>query len=195
RMARVHAGEVEWEAAHRALVRLAAARAAHDHALGAALLRAERAEVWRALGMASFFEYAERVVGLTPRKTEERLRVARALERLPETSAALAGGRIHFPAVRELTPRPAPPTRTAWLTAAAGKAVGEIEGLVSGRRVGDRPGDRPRAEARRHSIVLDVSAETFAAYREAQAKMRQHADAPLTEDEGLLLMARTVLAG
>src|SRR5262249_17803520 len=61
-MTMIHTGEVEWEAAHRALVALAAARAAHEHALGAALLRAERAEVWRALGMASFFEYAERVV-------------------------------------------------------------------------------------------------------------------------------------
>lgn len=35
--------EVEWEAAHRAVVRLAAARAAHEHALGSALLRALRA--------------------------------------------------------------------------------------------------------------------------------------------------------
>ncbi|HKA88059.1 MAG TPA: HNH endonuclease [Haliangiales bacterium] len=194
-MTMVHTGEVEWESAHCALVRLAAVRAAHEHALGAALLRAERAEVWRALGMATFFEYAERIVGLTPRQTEERLRVARALERLPETSAALAGGRVHFTAVRELTRVLAPETEAEWLAASEGKSVGEIETLVSGRRVGDRPGDRPRAEARRHRIVLEVSAETFAAYREAQAKMRQDADARLTEEEGLLLMARTVLAG
>src|SRR5262249_36389204 len=193
-MTMVHTGEVEWEAAHRALVRLAAARAAHEHALGAALLRAERAEVWRALGMASFFEYAERVVGLTPRQTEERLRVARALERLPKTSAALAGGRVHFTPPPGRSPVLAPRTQGEWLTASEGKSVGEIEKLVSGRRVGDRPGDRPRAEARRHRIVLEVSAETFAAYRQAQAKMRLDADARLTEEEGLLLMARTVLA-
>ncbi len=99
----IHTGEVEWEAAHRDLVRLAAARAAHEHALGAALLRALRAEVWRAMGMGSFHEYAERIVGLTPRQTEERLRVAMALEGLPRASAALAEGRIHFTAVRELT--------------------------------------------------------------------------------------------
>src|SRR5262249_7723141 len=132
---------------------------------------------------------------LTPRQTEERLRVARALEGLPKASAALAGGRIHFTALRELSRVLTPETEAEWLTASEGKSVGEIEKLVSGRRVGDRPGDRPRAEARRHRIVLEVSAETFAAYRQAQAKMRLDADARLTEEEGLLLMARTVLAG
>ncbi len=169
----VHTGEVEWEAAHRDLVRLAAVRAAHEHALGAALLRALRADVWRAMGMASFHEYAERIVGLTPRQTEERIRVALALEELPRASAALAAGRVHFSAVRELTRVIAPDTETEWLDAVAGKSVGEIEKLVSGRRTGDRPSDPPEAEARRHTIVLEVSAETFATYREAQAKMRK----------------------
>src|SRR5262249_58026626 len=138
-MSMVHTGEVEWEAAHCALVRLAAARAAHEHALGAALVRAERAEVFRALGMATFFEYAERVVGLTPRQTEERLRVARALERLPETSAALAGWRGPFTAVRELTRVLAPETEAEGLTASEGQSVGEIETLVSRRRVRQPP--------------------------------------------------------
>jgi hypothetical protein len=191
----VHTGEVEWEAAHWAVVRLAAARAAHEHALGAALLRALRAEVWRPMGMASFHEYAERTVGLTPRQTEERLRVALALEGLPRTSERLAEGHVHFSAVRELTRVSAPETEIEWLAAAEGKSVGEIEKLVSGRRAGDRPVDPVRAEARRHTIVLEVSAETYATYREAQARMRQGTDARMTEEEGLLLMARSVLGG
>src|SRR5262249_59087576 len=116
--------------------------------------------VWRALGMATFFEYAERIVGLTPRQTEERLRVARALERLPETSAALAGGRVHFTAVRELTRVLAPETEAEWLAASEGKSVGEIETLVSGRRVGERPGGPARAGARRHRIVPPGAAPT-----------------------------------
>jgi hypothetical protein len=116
------------------LVRLAATRAAHEHALGAALLRALRAEVWRALGMASFYEYAERVVGLTPRQTEERVRVATALEARPRTSAALADGRVHFTAVRELTRVSTVATEDDWLAAAEGKTVGEIACLVAGRR-------------------------------------------------------------
>ncbi|HKA90452.1 MAG TPA: HNH endonuclease [Haliangiales bacterium] len=142
--------------------------------------------------MATFFEYAERVVGLAPRQTEERLRVAMALEGLPRASAALAEGRVHFTAVRELTRVLAPETEAEWLAAAAGKSVAEIEKLVCGRRVGDRPGDAARPEARRHTIVLEVSAETFAVYREAQGKMRQEGH---TEEEGLLLMSRSVLGG
>lgn len=66
----------------------------------------------------------------------------------------------------------APDTETEWLAAAEGESVGEIERLVSGRRLGDRPGDPARVDARRHTIILEVSAETFAAYREAQAKIR-----------------------
>src|SRR5262249_19797835 len=132
--------------------------------------------------------------GGTARQSEGRLRVARALERLPKTSAALAGGRIHFTALRELSRVLTPETEAEWLTASEGKSVGEIEKLVSGRRVGDRPGDRPRAEARRHRIVLEVSAETFAAYRQAQAKMRLDADAPLTAEGGLRRLAGPVRA-
>ena len=188
-------GDREWEAAHRELVRLAAARAEHEHVLGGALLRALRAEAWRAMGMATFTEYAERVVGLTPRQTDDRLRVAMALEGLPRASAALAEGRIHFTAVRELARVASPDTETEWLAVAEGKTVGEIEKLVAGRRVGDRPGDAPRDEARRHKIVLEVSAETYALYREAQATMRHGTDARLTEEDGPLLMARTVLGG
>ena len=105
-------GDREWEAAHRELVRMAAARAEHEHVLGGALLRALRAEAWRAMGMATFTEYAERIVGLTPRQTEDRLRVAMALEGLPQASAALAEGRIHFTAVRELARVAAPDTES-----------------------------------------------------------------------------------
>ncbi len=119
----VHTGEVEWEAAHRDVVRLAAVRAAHEHALGAALLRALRADAWRAMGMASFHEYAERIVGLTPRQTEEQLRVALALEELPRAAAALAAGRVHFTAVRELTRVIAPDTETEWLDAVAAQRL------------------------------------------------------------------------
>jgi hypothetical protein len=147
------------------------------------------------MGMASFHEYAGRVVGLSPRQTEERLRVALALEHLPLTSATLGAGGLHYSAVRELTRVVVPNTESEWLTAVEGKSVSEIQELVAGRRPGDHPGDPPKAEARRHTIILEVSAETYATYREAQAKVRRDTDAKLTEEEGLLLMARAVLGG
>lgn len=187
--------EPEWLLAHHDILHISRARAALEHSLGRALLRAFRVEVHRPLGMATFFEYAERYVGLTARQTEERLRVATALETLPATAAALSEGRAHFTAVRELSRIAVPATEAEWLAAAAGKSVAEIEALVSGRRPGDRPSDPPHAEARRHRIVLDVPAEVYATYREAQAKLRRESDAGLSDSDGLLLMARSVLVG
>src|SRR6266487_5124250 len=94
---------LDWEAAQYEIVRLARERAALEHALAGALLRAFRADVWRAMGMASFYEYAERYVGLSPRQTEDRLRVGKALEDLPRLSSSLAEGQLPFSAVRELS--------------------------------------------------------------------------------------------
>src|SRR5215813_1056095 len=93
----------EWLLAHDDLVSLGKSRAAHEHALCRALLRAFRAESWRPLGIATFIEYAERYVGLSARQTEERLRVGLALESLPRLAAALFEGRVCFSAVRELS--------------------------------------------------------------------------------------------
>jgi hypothetical protein len=46
------------------------------------------------MGMATLFEYAERFLGLRPRQTEERLRVASVLEDLPLLDAALWEGHL-----------------------------------------------------------------------------------------------------
>jgi hypothetical protein len=185
----------DWEVVHREICSLGRKRAEHEHALGQALLRAQRARVWEALGMATLFEYAERFVGLRPRQTEERLRVAAALEDLPLLEAALWEGHLHYSAVRELTRVVRPETEEAWIEAVKGKTVNEIASMVSTRDLGDLPEDPERKEPRRHRVVLEVSAETYATYREAQAKLCRDSDASLSEEDGLLLMARAVLGG
>jgi len=55
------------------------------------------------LGFASFGEYVERSFGYKPRSTQEKLRVAEALEELPVLSGALEQGTLHWSAARELT--------------------------------------------------------------------------------------------
>ena len=185
----------DWDVVHGEICSLGRRRAEHEHALGRALLRAQRTRVWEALGMATLFEYAERFVGLRPRQTEERLRVAAALEELPLLEAALSEGHLHYSAVRELTRVVEPDTEEAWIEAVKGKTVNEIAGMVASRDPGDLPEDPERNEARRHRLVLEVSAETYATYREAQAKLRRDSDTSLTEEDGLLLMARAVLGG
>src|SRR5262249_39425498 len=58
---------------------------------------------------------------------------------------------------------------------------------------GDGPDDPPGP--RRHRLVLDISAEAYALFRDAQAKLRRDAEAALSDDDSVTLMARQVLGG
>ncbi len=188
-------GDSEWVKAHTELTELARRRAALDWEEGTALLRAFRSGAHRHLGHASFNEYVERLFGYKPRATEERLRAAQALESLPEMNRALRDGELSWSAARELTRVATPNTERDWLRATQGKTVRQVEKLVSGRNPGDRPGDPVRPEARRHVLHFDVSAETFATFREAVAHLRRKSEQPLDDDALLLMMAREILQG
>src|SRR6187401_333277 len=104
-----------WASVHEALSSLGKQRAAHERDVCRWLLAAQRLAVHARAGYASLGEYAERIVGLNPRQTEERLRVGRALAALPLLDAALASGELAWCAIREIT-RVAPiQTEAAWL--------------------------------------------------------------------------------
>jgi hypothetical protein len=184
-----------WRGAHEALLRLAEKRAELDFDEGRWLLAALRAGTHIRLGYGSFHEYAERLFGYGPRVTQEKLRVAEALEDLPDMARELEAGRVSFSAVRELTRVAAPKTEREWLEAAQGRTVRELEQLVSGRRPGSLPSDAPEASAKRHVLRLEVSGEVLATFREAMAKIRRDAGEALDDDAAILLLARSVLGG
>ena len=96
-----------WEPEHRAVHRRLCEYARHRSALDAAealdLVRAEQFKLYAFHACASHYEYMERILGYGPHAARERMRVARALVRLPETTAALARGELSYSAVRELT--------------------------------------------------------------------------------------------
>jgi hypothetical protein len=186
---------VSWRRAHEELLRLATERAGLDFEEGRWLLRAFRSGTHARLGYGSFQEYAERLFGYGPRATQEKLRVAEALEELPKTATELQSGRVSFSAVRELTRVATAATEGEWLAAARRRTVREIEQLVSGHRPGSRPEDAPVAAAQRHVIRLDVSGAALATFREAMAKIRRDAGATLDDDAAILLLARQVLEG
>src|SRR5829696_4287285 len=79
-----------WASVHERLLSLGTQRAAHEREVCRWLLEAQRLGVHARAGYASLREYAERVVGLNARQTEERLRVGLALPGLPLLDAALA---------------------------------------------------------------------------------------------------------
>ena len=93
----------EWVRAHEALSRLARERAAADAEEGRWLLAALRSAAHAHLGYGSFGEYVERLFGYKPRSTQEKLRVAEALEELPAVAEALETGGLNWSAARELT--------------------------------------------------------------------------------------------
>src|SRR5690242_7397654 len=187
--------DASWRRAHEELVRLAAARAGLDFEEGRGLLRAQRSGAHVRLGFASFNEYAERLFGYGPRLTQDKLRVAEALEELPETARELQTGAISFSHARELTRVALPSTEKEWLEAARGRTVREVEHLVSGHRPGSLPDDVPDSRLKRHVVRLELSGEVYATFREAIAKVRRDAGEPLDEDAAILLLCGQALEG
>jgi hypothetical protein len=184
-----------WRRAHQELVRLAATRAGLDYEEGRWLLRALRTGAHLRLGYGSFREYAGRLFGYSPRLAQEKIRVAEALEELPELSRELQQGSVSFSAARELTRVATAATERKWLDAACGRAIREVEELVSGHRPGSLPDDAPDPRAKRHVLRLEVSGEVLATFREAMAKVRRDAGEALDDDAAVLLLCRQALEG
>jgi hypothetical protein len=124
------------------------------------------------LGFATFSEYVERLFGYGRRCTQEKLRVAEALENLPALARALSHGALTWSAVRESTRIAAPQTETAWLDAAHGKTLRQLEELVAGKQPGDTPVTPPDPSARRHVLRFELTADTYALFRQAMTELR-----------------------
>ena len=125
------AEQPDWLRAHQELLRLAARRAKLDWEEGRWLLAAWRERADRQLGYASFTEYIERLFGYSPRTTQEKVRVAEALEKLPKIGQALRAGEVSWSAVRELTRVATPETEQEWLGSARARRVREVERQVA----------------------------------------------------------------
>jgi hypothetical protein len=187
--------ECDWVQAHAVLSRLARERAALDAEENRWLLCALRSTAHVHLGYGSFAQYIERLFGYKPRTTQEKLRVAEALEGLPLLARALEAGALSWCAARELTRVALPGTESAWLDAARGKTLRELETLVASKAPGDTP-DAPATERTRPRVLrFEVAADTFATFREAMQQLRRSAGGGLDDDAILLAMARHVLGG
>ena len=196
-MAQAHVipNAIEAQRAHEELLNVALTRAKLDRHEAHWLIVAYRTQANRLLGCASFAEYSERVLGHTPRVTEERLRVARALQDLPALAEALETGSLCWTAVRELTRVATPETERQWLAAARNQTVRQVERMVSGLARGAEPGDRKDPEAQKHALHLNIRPETLALFREAADRLRREAGEVLDDDALLLAMARRILGG
>ena len=184
-----------WSEVHERIVALGAQRALHERELCRWLRAAERLAVHARTGHASLHEYAERILGLSRRQLEERLRVARALCELPRLDQSLASGELCWSAVRELSRIATPETEQAWLGWAKGRRSQQIEHAVAARRPGDGPRDRPDPSLIKHRLRFEVRPETMALFRDLQSRVRADLGEAADDDALLYEIARRALGG
>jgi hypothetical protein len=185
-----------WEVVHEALLDVACRRSALDAEEMRWLHEAEQLQIWKQLGLVSMVDYLERALDYAPRTAQERMRVARALADLPELMDALATNELAFSAIKELARVSTRATEHAWRAAARGKNLREIEQLVSGRRPGDLPTDAPDDDARLHALHFeDISASTYALFREARQAIDRERGSRVTDDELVRTLAHASFDG
>lgn len=178
---------------HRRVCSFKGQRGELDYEQGRWLLAADRLRVHEALGLGSFGEYAERFGGIDARQARERVRVAEALESLPELASALKSGQLSWSSVRELTRVVVEEKQSEWLEAARGRTVREVERMVARQRKGDGPFDDAKAEPPRRLGYL-VSAPTWALAQEAREAMIADAGTSVDDDAFVAELARAYLA-
>jgi hypothetical protein len=184
-----------WRDIDRELRALAKRRGRLDAEEARLLCSVARIEVWRELGKASLLEYLEEVLGYGPRAASERVRVAIALDELPDLAEALASGELSYSAIREITRVAVPATQREWRDDARGKNLRQIEQMVSERKKGDKPTDPPSPELRPRVVRFEVRPATFALLRQVQQVLADERGAMLDDDALVAAMCDAVLAG
>ena len=173
------------ERVHRTLKRIAKARAHLDAQEAEALRDAQRIRLWEQFGYTSLVDYMERELGYTARAAVERVRVAIAIEVLPQFEAALDQGTLSFSGAKELTRVVTPETQEAWLEAVHDKNVRQIEEMVSGHKPGDVPSDPVDESLRTKVLRFEVKLDTAELIRDYQKK-RARQLGKLIDDDLLL---------
>ena len=184
----------EWRAVHRRLREYSRQRATLDAAEALDLVRAEQMKLHLLCGFVTIYEYMERELGYGPHVAHERMRVARALARLPETAAALSRGELAYSAVRELTRVAMADTEADWLAASKGMAVNQIERLVAGHEPGDRPDDPTVPGLRPRTMRVELTPEAYALWRQARSVVADERGSELSDAEFVETLCRAVIA-
>lgn len=174
---------------------LARRRASDDFEICVWLRRGFVERVHEVGAFASFREYAERLFGFSGRQTEERLRVAGALETLPELSARFAAGDLCWSTVRELTRVATADNEASWIDATEHRTAREVERMVADRALGETPDGPSRQEAKLERIGVKVSASTYALWQEARRAMVRETGHSVDDDVFVAMLARCFLGG
>ena len=186
--------ENEWQHVHAKLRGIAKTRCELDAREATYLVDAEQLRLWRHFGYSTLLEYMERELGYSPREANERLRIARRLEHLPEMHARLAQGTLRLSAVRELARVATPETEGAWLERAEGKNLRQIEELVAGHKAGDHPDDPTDPDLRVRPLTFELPPRVYALFRQVRSALADERGTAMTDAEVFEEMCRRALA-
>ena len=110
----------------------------------------ERTRGWEEGGYCNLGNWLDHRCGLGPCAARERIRIGRALARLPRINAAFRDGVISYSKVRAITRVATPETDAMLLAIAEGSSAARLESLVrTYERVGGSGSERASSEARR----------------------------------------------
>ena len=110
----------------------------------------ERTRSWREGGYCNLVNWLDHRCGLGPCAARERIRIGRALARLPHIDAAFRDGAISYSKVRAITRVATPHTDAMLLAIAEGSSAAQLESLVrTYERVGGSRRGRRSSEERR----------------------------------------------
>ncbi|MEW6742102.1 MAG: AAA family ATPase [Planctomycetota bacterium] len=136
----------------------------------------EERHFYRTFGFTSITQLAENDLGLSPRQTRDRIRLAKAIESLPKLKKLFRRGKLHFSAVRAIVSVATPATESDWIKAALQHSMRDLERLVSASENGKVP-KRPNLGLPRNRVHYKLAAEPEEAalidtvcQREADAK-------------------------
>ena len=138
---------------------LAAHIAAAEHRFLTLLAEFDRRRGWELGGHRSAADWLHYRTGLDKRTARDRVRTARALVELPQTSEAMSRGELAFSQVRALTRVATPECEAELLEVAKGMPTAELERLVRGWRKWSRADEealeRDRWRRRRFAVWAD----------------------------------------
>ncbi|MGW8282195.1 MAG: DUF222 domain-containing protein [Gemmatimonadota bacterium] len=161
------------------IVILAAHIHAAEHRLLVLVAEFDRLRGWELGGHRTCAHWLAFRTGIDLGAARQRVRAARALADLPETSAAMSRGELSFSAVRALTRVATPENETDLLDLARGCTAAQLERIVRGFKLGSRQDEAEREQARHESREFSVFPD-----EEGMYVVRGH----LTPEIGALVM-------
>ena len=144
------------EALEEEIVILSAHLNAAEHRLLELVAEFDRRRGWELGGHRTCAHWLAFRTGLDLGAAREKVRAARALAELPETSAAMSRGELSFSKVRALTRVATPENEGALLELARGATAGVLERMLRGYRLGSREAEAARERRRIESRCLSV---------------------------------------